>query len=119
MRVTQQFSLNGTNVAIGPILDSQCYFSTNSSTFNLNLVASLILLAGDASQPGFEILEVSNQMSLSPSQTAVLETEIPPGTWLSDFTNAAPEPRSLLVFVTPTAIDRAGNPIDPSTGKLQ
>lgn len=119
MRATQQFSLNGTNVEIGPVLGSQCYFSTNSSTFNLNLVASLILLAGDSSQPSFQVLEISNQMSLSPTQTAVLETDIPAGTWLSDFTNAPPEARSLLVFVTPSAVDRVGNLIDPSTGKLQ
>jgi RNA polymerase sigma factor (sigma-70 family) len=120
IRATQLFSLNGTNnVEIGSVLDSQCYFSTNSSTFNLNLVASLILLAGDSSQPSFQVLEISNQMSLPPTQTAVLETDIPAGTWLPDFTNASPEARSLLVFVTPTAIDSAGNPVDPNTGKPQ
>jgi hypothetical protein len=76
-------------------------------------------MAGDSSQPSFQVLEISNQMSLSPAQTAVLETDIPAGTWLSDFTNAPPEARSLLVFVTPSAVDSKGNLVDPNTGKLQ
>jgi RNA polymerase sigma factor (sigma-70 family) len=119
MRITRPVSVHGTQVDIGEVLDSISSFSTNSSTFEMNLGASLTLLAGDPAQPDFQTIEMTNHVSVSPAQTAVLETEIPAGAWLADFTNASPEARSLLVFVTPSAIDAAGNLVDPNTGKPQ
>jgi RNA polymerase sigma factor (sigma-70 family) len=119
IRATSFFGAFGQKVEVGPILDLQCYFSTNSSGFNLNLIPSLIGMTGDSSQPKFQVLETTNQMSLAPDQTAVVQMEIPPGTWLPDFTNAPTGSRSLLVFVTPDLIDPSGNRIDPYAGKVQ
>jgi RNA polymerase sigma factor (sigma-70 family) len=119
MRATSFMGAYGQKVEVGPILDSQCFFSTNSHLFTLKLAVTLIGMSGDASQPGFQMLEITNQMDITPAQTAVLETEIPPGIWLPDYTNAPDGSRSLLVFVTPDIIDRAGNRVDPYTGKVQ
>jgi hypothetical protein len=81
------------------------YFSTNSSTFDLTLSAELKQLAGDLSQPDVQTIQITNQMSLLPGQTAILEKEIPGGGWLSDATNIPAGPRVLLMFVTPTIVD--------------
>jgi RNA polymerase sigma factor (sigma-70 family) len=115
-RKTAVFDLNGdgtlhsTNISYvdtGTILEVTPYFSTNSSTFDLNLNAKLIQLA-DSSQTNLQTLEVTNHISLQPGQTVVLEKEIPPGGWLDDSTNATTESRSLLMFVTPQVVDSRG-----------
>ena len=66
MRVTRSLSLNGTNVEVGSVLDSTCYFSTNSSLFNLDLGVTYIVPTGDFSQPGFQIIQMTNHIMLSP-----------------------------------------------------
>jgi RNA polymerase sigma factor (sigma-70 family) len=109
MRATQLVSIAGQPVEVGPTIDVVPYFSTNSSTLNLSLVASLVELTGDPSKPGAQLIHATNQVTLSPGQTVVLENEIPSGGWLPDSTNIPAGPRSLLVFVTPTPVDEAGN----------
>jgi RNA polymerase sigma factor (sigma-70 family) len=97
--------VDGTNVNTGTSLNVTPYFSTNSSTFDLKLNAQLIQLTGDPSQPGVQTIQATNQITLSPGQTVVLEKEIPSDGWLPDSTNTPTGPRSLLVFVTPTVVD--------------
>jgi RNA polymerase sigma factor (sigma-70 family) len=99
--VTRAFPVGGTNANVGSILDVTPYFSTNSSTFVLNLNAELNQLIGDPSQPDVQTIQATNQATLSPGQTVVLEREIPSDGWLPDSTNTTTGPRSLLVFVTP------------------
>ncbi len=107
--VTRSVPVGGTNANVGSRLDETTYFLTNSSTFDLNLNAKLSQLTGDSSQPGLQTIQVTNHVTLSPSQTVVLTTQIPNGGWLPDSTNFPTEPRSFLVFVTASPIDEAGN----------
>ena len=109
---TRSVPVGGTNANVGASLDETTYFLTNSSTFDLNLNAKLSQLTGDSSQPGLQTIQVTNHVTLSPSQTVVLTTQIPNGGWLLDSTNMPAGQRSLLVFVTPTAVDQAGNRIN-------
>jgi RNA polymerase sigma factor (sigma-70 family) len=111
MRATQLVSVSGEPVEVGPTIDVVPHFLTNSSTFNLTLIATLVQLTGDPSKPGAQTIQAVNQVNLSPGQTVVLENEIPSGGWLPDSTNMSAGHRSLLVFVTPTAVDEAGNRI--------
>jgi RNA polymerase sigma factor (sigma-70 family) len=111
MRVTQSVSVGGEPVEVGPTIDVVPNFLTNSLTFNLTLIATLVQLTGDPSKPGAQTIQAVNQVNLSPGQTVVLENEIPSGGWLPDSTNMPAGHRSLLVFVTPTAVDEAGNRI--------
>jgi RNA polymerase sigma factor (sigma-70 family) len=95
--------VNNTNV--GTSLNVSPFFSTNSSTFTLNLNAKLNQLTGDPSQPNVQTIQLTNQVTLSPGQTFIFEQEIPIGNWLPDSTNIPIEPRSLLMFVTPTVVN--------------
>ncbi|MGA2029834.1 MAG: hypothetical protein ABSG87_07155 [Verrucomicrobiota bacterium] len=110
MRATRTVSINGTNANAGTSLDIIPYFSTNSSTFNLNLAAKLNQLTGDPSQPDLLTIQITNQITLSPGQIVVLETELPSGGWSQNFTNTFAGPRSLLIFVTPQVVDSRGFP---------
>jgi RNA polymerase sigma factor (sigma-70 family) len=101
--------VNGTNAPIGAILDVMPYYSSDSSIFTLDLAARLNQLIGDPAQPGMRTLQTSDQVTLFPGQTAVLEREIPSGGWLPDPAGASMEPGKLLVFVTPTLVDAYGN----------
>jgi len=112
MRVTETVSVSGQPVEVGPIIDVVPNFLTNSLTFNLTLTTTLVQLTGDPSKPGAQKIQAVNQVNLSPGQTVVLENEIPSGGWLPDSTNMPAGQRSLLVFVTPTAVDEAGNRIN-------
>jgi hypothetical protein len=105
MSVSKPVPMGGTNANIGIQLGVTPYFSANSSTFNLLLFAELTQLAGDASQPDLQTIQITNQVNLLPGQTAVLAKEIPGDGWLSDATNTPAGPRSLLVFVTPTIVN--------------
>jgi RNA polymerase sigma factor (sigma-70 family) len=107
--ITRPVPVGGTNADVGASLGVTSYFLTNSSTFDLNLNAKLSQLTGDSSQPGLQTIQVTNHVTLSPSQTVVLTTKIPNGGWLPDSTNIPAAPRSFLVFVTPTPVDEAGN----------
>jgi RNA polymerase sigma factor (sigma-70 family) len=111
--VSKQVSIDNTNADIGIKVSAVPYFSSYATNVTLNLVAKLIQLTGDASQPGVATTQLSNQVSLVPDQTAVLKANMPANSWLSD-SNAptVTEPRNLLVFVTPVLIDRVGNRVD-------
>ena len=111
MRAGQPVSINGTNYEIGAILDMISYFSTNSSTFNLNLISQLTQLTGDPARPGVQTIVATNQVTLAPGQTVVLEKDLPRGGWLPGSANIPRGPRSLLIFVTPQAVDSRGSPI--------
>ena len=111
MRASQPVSINGTNYEIGAILDMISYFSTNSSTFNLTLISQLTQLTGDPSQHGVQTIVATNQVTLAPGQTVVLEKDLPSSGWLPGSTNIPAGPRSLLIFVTPQAVDSRGSPI--------
>jgi hypothetical protein len=115
LRATQSVPVDGTNIDVGASLDMMPYFSTNSLTFNLDLGAKLTQLTGDPSQPGVQTIQATNQVTLSPGQTFVFAEPIPSGGWLPASTNIPAGPRSLLIFVTPTIVDEAGNRIDLST----
>jgi RNA polymerase sigma factor (sigma-70 family) len=95
-------SVNYTN--IGTSLNVSPNFLTNSSMFTLNLNAKLTQLTGDSLQPDVQTIQLTNQLTLSPGQTVVLEQEIPAGMWSPDLTNTSSGSRSLLVFVTPTVV---------------
>jgi RNA polymerase sigma factor (sigma-70 family) len=97
-------STNVTYVDTGTLFEVTPYFLTNSSTFDLNLNAKLIQLAGDSSQTNLQTTEVTNHVSLQPGQTVVLEKEIHPDKFSESSTNATADPRSLLMFVTPTVV---------------
>jgi len=100
-------TLHSTNVSYvdtGTIFEVTPLFLTNSSTFDLNLDAKLIQLAGDSSQTNLQTIEVTNHVSLQPGQTVVLEREIQPDKFSESSTNATADPRSLLMFVTPTVV---------------
>jgi type II secretory pathway component GspD/PulD (secretin) len=71
----------------------------------LNLNAEFSQLTGDPSQPDLQTTQATNQVTLSPGQTVVLEKEIPAGGWMPDSTNTTVGPRILLVFVTPQVVD--------------
>jgi hypothetical protein len=109
MRTTQHVSVSGQPVEVGEFVDVVPHFLTNSSTFDLSLGATLVQLTGDPSKPGAQVIEATNQVTLSPGQTVILENEIPRGGWLPDSTNISVGSRSLLVFVTPTVVDERGN----------
>jgi len=111
MRAGRPVSINGTNVEVGMSLDMIPYFSTNSSTFNLNLISQLTQLTGSPPQPGVQTIVITNQVTLAPGQTVVLEKDLPSGGWLPGSTNIPGGPRSLLIFVTPQAVDSRGSPI--------
>ncbi len=111
-RAFPMFSAGDTNASggvnytnIGTSLTVSPDFSTNSSMFTLNLNAKLNQLTGDPSQPNVQTIQLTNQVTLSPGQTFVFEQEIPIGNWLPDSTNIPTEPRSLLMFVTPTVVN--------------
>jgi RNA polymerase sigma factor (sigma-70 family) len=112
MRATQSVAVGGNLVEVGSIIDVVPRFLTNSSTFNLILLTGLNQLTGDPAQPGIQTIQTTNQITVSPGQTVILENEIPSGGWLPDSTNMPAGQRSLLVFVTPTAVDEAGNRIN-------
>ena len=107
--VTQSVTVNGTNANIGEIVDLVPYFSSDSSTITLNLMAQLNQLTGDPSRPGMRMLQTSNEVHLFPGQTTVMERDIPAGGWLPDSPIVTDGSTKLLVFVTPTLIDEVGN----------
>jgi RNA polymerase sigma factor (sigma-70 family) len=108
MRAGQPVSINGTNFGVGAILDEVSYFSTNSLTFNLKLIAGLTQLIGDPPQLSVQYFATTNQVA--PGQTVVLEKDLPSSGWLPRSTNLPSGPRSLLIFVTPQVVDSLGNP---------
>ncbi|HEV2327609.1 MAG TPA: hypothetical protein VGY56_02345 [Verrucomicrobiae bacterium] len=71
----------------------------------MGLNAKLNLLTGSPARPDFQSIRITNQIALFPGETAVLETEMPPGAWVDDPTNISTGARSLLVFVTPSLPD--------------
>jgi RNA polymerase sigma factor (sigma-70 family) len=109
MSVSRSASVHGTNASVGIDMDVTPYFSTNSSIFNLNLIAKLNQLTGDPSDPDLQTIQVTNQLTLPLGDTAVLQQKIPGDDWLPDSTNTPTGPRSLLMFVTPTVVDDRGN----------
>jgi len=102
---TRAVLVNGTNVNTGTSLEVTPYFSTNSSTFDLKLNGLLVQLTGDPLEPGVQTIQATNQVTLFPGQTVVMQAEMPSGGWLDSPTNATSEPRSLLMFVTPQVVD--------------
>ena len=111
---TQAVQVSGTNANVGVSLNVTSFFSTNSPTFDLHLVAELTQLIGDPSQPTVQTTQTTNISSLFPGQILVLEKEIPNGGWLPDSTNLPAGPRSLLVFITPKVVDARSFPTNAS-----
>jgi RNA polymerase sigma factor (sigma-70 family) len=111
--ICHQVSIDSTNADIGVKVFAVPYFSSHATNVTLNLVAKLIQLNGDASQPGVATTQLSNEVSLIPEQTAVFKADMPADGWLSDSNApAVAQPRNLLVFVTPVFIDEVGNRVD-------
>jgi RNA polymerase sigma factor (sigma-70 family) len=56
-------------------------------------------------------LQISKKLKLQRSETIALEQDIPMEAWPTDYTNVPETPQKLVVFVTPQAVDAAGNPL--------
>jgi RNA polymerase sigma factor (sigma-70 family) len=110
---TTSVQLSDTTAKVGVTLDVIVYFSTNDSTFDLQAIAGFSELIGDPLQPQLYTLQATNQTILPRGLTMVLKREIPANAWLPDYTNTSGLPRSLVVWVTPEAIDSANNPLPP------
>jgi hypothetical protein len=71
-------------------------------------------LIGDPLHPQLYTLQATSQAMLLRGQTVVLKRDLPANAWLPDFyTNTSRLPQSLVVFVTPEAIDSVGNRLSP------
>lgn len=100
----------------GPVLEVIPVYATNSHTIQLELTAELRELIDmspqrDSSQPGIQFTATTNSVSVWDGQTVMLYRKIPDrGRRLSGASaNMVAGPRGLVVFVTPTIIDSAGN----------
>ena len=114
--VTKPTRIDGTNTDIGTVLNVLPYYSTDISTFTLNLAAKLNQLTGDPSQPDIRTIQASNQVNLFPGQTVALKADLPPGGLLPDSTNISDSQQNLLVFVTPTLVaENQKTPISQTT----
>lgn len=98
-------------------------YDAEDKHFDLSLVAELRQKTKDLVEEARQNLEgtyvqpvpqlqASNQVAVPHDQTVVLERDIPAGAWPIDYTNVPP-PRKLIVFLTPVAIDSAGNLLAP------
>lgn len=98
-------------------------YDAEDKHFDLSLVAELRQKTKDLVEEARQKLEgtyvqpvpqlqASNQVAVPHDQTVVLERDIPAGAWPIDYTNVPP-PRKLIVFLTPVAIDSAGNLLAP------
>ncbi len=92
-------------------LDVLPSYSVDDGGFNLSLVADLRQMSAASAEDQAPALQSSNQLTLPHGQTAVLEQDIPPGAWPSNYTNMPSTPRKLVVFLSPEAIDNFGNPL--------
>jgi len=112
--------VNGAEVTIGPTLDFIANASTNSDVIELNIAASVHLLlgtspAGAGGMPTVEVLTMTNSASLWDGQTLEMRVPMSSNARLSDKpqeTNTDAR-KTLLIFVTPTLIDPAGNRLYP------
>jgi type II secretory pathway component GspD/PulD (secretin) len=114
MDIVTTIPVNGTNANVSIGLDVTPDFSAFSSTFSLKLVAKLDQLVGGPLHPSIETTQITNQVSLLPGQTFVLEKTMPDSGWLSRLPTTryfTAGPVSLLVFVTPQAVDSRGSVI--------
>jgi len=115
--VVEPVSLNGTNVNVGTILDIIPYYSTSSSSFTLDFTVQLNELVGTAEQPIFSSMHSTNEVHLFPGQTAILISEIEAGS--KSLPEGSTGGGTLLIFITPTAIDSVGNRILPGKSVAQ
>jgi RNA polymerase sigma factor (sigma-70 family) len=100
--VAQPVTIDGTNANIAVILGVTPSF--DSSLFTLNAAVQFSPLYGDPSQPGMQSLQISNQVHLFSDQSAVLETDIPPGGWLDNALSLPEGKHKLLVFLKPAIL---------------
>ena len=106
-----------TQTNIGMSLDVISVFSTNSSTFDLSLTAQLFQFVGtwlpqNGSQQNVKLKQFDTTADVPDGLTVLMQKDVSDDGWHGpDFTNSVSGPRSLVVFVTPTAIDSAGNRI--------
>ncbi|HEY1661354.1 MAG TPA: sigma-70 family RNA polymerase sigma factor [Verrucomicrobiae bacterium] len=90
---------------LGEFLSAQPFYSTNSSTFDLNFDFQLKDLTGDPSQPTVQTIQMTNEVTFATGKTLVLEQPVPPGSWMPNVTNLPAGPQDLLVLVTPKIVD--------------
>jgi Bacterial type II and III secretion system protein len=109
--VTKAVPVGGTNANVGVSLDVMPTFSTDPAVFELEIVAELSQMMGDPARPEVQTMRATNRTRLFPGQTVVFEKAIPHGGWLPDSADVPTGPRSLVIFVTPTVVDAAGNKI--------
>jgi len=105
---------NGTNVNLGSTLDVVPFYSPDSSIFTLNVAVQYNQLTGDPSQPILETLQSTNQVNLFPGQTVALKTKITSAGILEYTSDLPNRPGILLMFITPTLADEAGNKLTPA-----
>jgi hypothetical protein len=79
----------------------------SGSALSLTLAAKLKLVADPAHPPGESVEQMTTEVTANvivyPGQTVVLVKDLPGAGWMPiGTTNSSPEPRTLLVFVTPT-----------------
>ena len=114
--ITEAISLSDGITNTGPVLNVIPICTTNSYTIELNLTAELRELIDlspqqDGSQPGIQYTATTNLVSVPDGQTAMLCRKIPgQGRRLNGASmDMAAGPRGLVIFVTPTILDPAGN----------
>jgi cell division protein FtsB len=128
LTIGQSVPFGGAYTNLGLILDLVPTCPANSSTIDLNFNAVLRRLtdasvAKDGSLLTIEELSVTNSAHVPDGQTLIVGGRIPAnGPWLSeDSASDTAQPRSLLILLTPTIIDAAGNRVygaeeSPSSG---
>jgi RNA polymerase sigma factor (sigma-70 family) len=106
----------GSYTNVGLILDLIPTWASNSPVVNLDFVLRLAKLAEgpapeDGSIPGVEVAAFTNSVSLWDGQTVMLARSITGFEKLlqGDSATKTTEPKNLLVFLTPSIIDPAGN----------
>ena len=108
-----------TNLEAGMSVDVLPFYSTNTFTFDLDATASMSWLTGwspqtpeDRSHLGLETKQAKAKLTLSSGQTAVLQ--IPTDQWISG-SQDLPGPRTVLVFLTPKAVNSRAEPAASNT----
>ncbi len=114
--VGQSIPVDGGYTNIGLILDITPTCSSNAPVVNLDVVLRLAKLAADrapndGSGPGVQVAAFTNSVNVWDGQTFMLTRRISGFEKLLQGDSAAnsSEPRSLLIFLTPSIIDPAGN----------
>ena len=115
-------ALKGDTTAPVPNMSVDILPELNGSVLSLNVTAKLKLVADPEHPPRESVEQMTTELNFSsvviPGQTVVMVRDLPGAGWMPiGTTNSSPEPRTLLVFVTPT-IAPAGQFVDRLQTKI-